>query len=64
MDKFLVDADEQCPAESEEVSWDYNFSMDYHMGMEPMSHTGGTGETGYDMDYTGPIGFDFGGYQL
>lgn len=53
-DKFLVDFDDQCPAESVDVVWDSNFFMDYNIDVSHMMPMGLDQNFGLDMDYMGP----------
>lgn len=55
-DKFLVDFEDQCPAESVDVVWDPNFFMDYNIDVSHMMPLGLDQNfgMGLDMDYMGP----------
>lgn len=56
--KILVDVDDRCPKNSEEVIWSPDFSMDYNMDMEMhmgMMH----GHHGHDMDFGMDMGMHF-----
>ena len=58
-DKFLTEIDTVCPEGSEEVSWDYNFSMDYDMDMM-MHHMGDMHMAANgNMDMHHPLDLDF-----